>query len=760
MRGQLPIRTAKGDRLLFAPMPTREPTSSSLGGDVAGGFASAVVSIPGNVAAGVIAFAPLGPEYAGQGILAGMSSSIVAGLLCALLGGAPGMIAGPKATTSMAFAAMLATLIGSGVFDLSSEADAQLLLTFAYGGVLLSGAVQVGLGVFRVGGLVEFMPYPVVAGIRNTTAILLIVGQSWTLFGIPRQSFLELFGSLGQIQVATLVVGLVTALCASKGSRFLPKPAVPVVALLVGAATHYLLAGLIPGVALGAVLGTLPSALPTVSEALPLLEAARSARVLELLPAVVAGALAMAVLDSISAMISLVSYSSLADRRFDANKQLTGQGLGTVVNALFGGLTTSGILARAAVNHRAGGRTRLSGVVNAVGVLFLLVVLARPLALLPKAAIAGLIMVIASSLFDRWSFDQLREALRSDAHERRDNILATVQMGFVVLVGVTVNLVAAVGAGIALSVVVFVAQMSRSPVRRVRSGATVKSARNRDPDTTRLLSESGHRIAVLELEGTIFFGTAEALATHAERLADEGTDFVILDMKRVQSVDATGFKVLGQTFKRLRTRGTTLGFSYIQPEVQKIEMAEDLLNEGVPEARMWGSTDRALEYFEDGLLLKLGADDFDEDRWTLEAFGTEWGLAPEESAILARYVDERDYEGGEPLFSEGEDGRSMFLVRYGSADISIRMPGEQRRHRVGTASRGTVIGEIAMLDGGTRSASAIAAGPLTAYELRIDRFAELLEDEPVVAAKVKAGVARILAERLRRATALIIDLES
>jgi SulP family sulfate permease len=369
-------------------------------------------------------------------------------------------------------------------------------------------------------------------------------------------------------------------------------------------------------------------------------------------------------------------------------------------------------------------------------------------------------MVIASSLFDRWSFEQLKESLRRDAHERRGNVLASVQMGFVVLVGVTVSLVAAVGAGIALSVVVFVAQMTRSPIRRVRTGASVRSARNRDPEMTRILSESGHRIAVIELEGTVFFGTAEALATKAEALADEGTDFVIFDMKRVQGVDATGFKVLGQTFTRLRGRGTTLGFSYVMPDVIRDEIAEDLILSGVPEARMWQSTDRALEYFEEGLLMKLGADEFDEEGWTIAAFGADWGLDADECGALERYVVERFYDGGEMLFEEGDTDRSVMLLRHGTADMSITLPGSSRRHRVATASRGTVLGEVSFLDGRPRAAAAMATSPITAYELTYERFKSLAAEEPNIGVKILDGVARILAERLRRATDSIVDLEA
>lgn len=729
-------------------------------GDLSGGIASAVVSIPGNVAAGVIAFAPLGPEHVGQGILAGMLSSIIAGFLASLLGGAPGMIAGPKATTSMVFAAMLTSLLATGQFDLTTVEGERLLLSLAFGAVLVSGTVQMLLGAFRVGGLVKFMPYPVVAGIRNTTAILLIYSQIWPSLGVDRQGWSSLLSDLSQIQPATFVVTAFTALFVWKGGRLMKKPAVPIVALVAGSGLYYLIDAFVPGVRLGPVLGALPSVVPRPEYAVSVFSALADSMSLGVVAAVVSGALAIAVLDSISALITLVSYQSIADRRFDANNQLVGQGIGSAVSAFFGGLTTSGILARAVVNHRAGGRSRASGVVNALGVLVLMLALTAPLALLPKAAIAGLIMVIASGLFDRWSFGQVKESLRPGATDRRDNLVASVQMLFVVLVGVTWSLVAAVGAGVVLSIVVFVVQMSRSPIRRIRTGATVRSAKSRDPETTGILEEKGHRIAVLELEGTIFFGSSDALATEAEELAEQGTDFVIFDMRRVRDVDATGFKVLGQTFARLRSRGATLGFSFVVPDRLRPEIAEDLMLNGVPEARMFESTDRALEYFEDGLLMKLGADEFDEEGWTLEMFAADWNLGPDEAEVLREYVSERYFDGGDFLFCEGDTDRTLFMLRRGTADMTIPIPGEARHRRVGTVTKGTVIGEIALIDGLPRSAAVRATDPIDAYELSHDAFMRLAREHPTIAIKIQAGIGAVLGTRLRRANALIAELDS
>ncbi len=730
---------------------------SIVAGDFTGGLAAAVVSITGNVAAGVIAFAPLGSEFVTQGILAGMLSSIVAGLLAAISGSAPGMISGPKATTAMVFAALLSQLLATGRFDLAVEAEAQVLRSLAFSAVLVSGSVQVLLGAFRVGGLVKFMPYPVVAGIRNTTAILLIFGQMWPFMGAELREITSFAVVLPQMRPASLAVGMITAVVALRGGRYLPKPLVPVCALVAGTALHHLIASVLPGARLGAVLGNIEPAIPTPAYLSGIVSAVGNN--LDLVGAVIAGAFAMAVLDAVSALITLVSYQSIADRRFDANKQLVGQGLGTAVVSVFGGLTSSGILARAAVNHGAGGRTRVSGVVTAVGVFALVVLLARPLGWIPKASIAGLILVIAAGLFDRWTVGQLREGLRFEAENPRDNLAAVGLMGVVVGVGVSVNLVAAVGVGVGLSVLVFVIQMSRSPIRRVRTGATVRSARERDDHLSAVLAEHGDRIGVLELEGALFFGSSDALATRAEDLVEEGADFVLLDLRRVSGIDATGYKILGQTFSRLKSRDAMLAFSHVLPGQLNSEIAEDLVQSGIPETRMFETVDQALEFFEEKLLSRLDAEAANPLPWSIERFGEGWGLSAEECATLEPFLVALSLKEGEFVFREGDEGRSLYLLASGLADVSIPI-GDDRRRRLASFQQGTVFGEMALLDGSPRAAGISAGRSLELFELSYEAFERLTRDEPEIALKIQIALGRILGARLRGANALIWELDS
>jgi len=733
-------------------------TPSRVTGDLSGGFASAVKAVTGNVTAGMIAFAPLGLEYVETGIVAGMLSSIVGCLLASLSGSAPGMITGPKFTTSVVFAALLSQLMATGQFDARPE----LLVSLAFSAVMVSGSVQMLLGAFRVGGLVKFMPYPVVAGIRNTTALLLISSQLWALIGVEREPGAEaapFLDALSQTQPATLLVAAVTALVAWKGVPFVAKSAAPVVALLVGTGLYHLLDLLIPGVRLGAHLPRIEPFVPSPDYLVSVFSGWGSAASLEVVSMVIAGGLAMAVLDSLSALITLVTYQSIADRRFDANRQLMGQGIGTVASSVFGGLTTSGILARAVVNYESGGRTRASGVVSAVFVLLLVIALGTPLSWMPSAAIAGLIMVIATRLFDRWTVGQLKEALRPEAEDPRDNWTAVGLMTLVVAIGLAKGLVAAVGAGVALSVVIFVIQMSRSPIRRVRTGSTVRSARRRDQHLTELLAAHGDRIAVIELEGMIFFGSCDSVATEAESFAEGGVEYMLLDLKRVAGVDPSGYKALGQTWKSLNSRGCNLAFSHVVPGQVNKEIAEDLVLNGVPVDRMFESEDLALEFFEDELLTRLGADQTTAAKRTVADFGEAWGLDPDECLALEKYMETRVFEAGDFVFREGDTSRSLYLLSSGTADVTIPI-GEGRRRRLAAFQQGTFFGELALLDGEPRTAGVKATGHLELFELTYEAFDRLHTEEHVTAMKIQTAIGRVLGARLRGANQMISDLDS
>jgi len=128
--------------------------------------------------------------------------------------------------------------------------------------------------------------------------------------------------------------------------------------------------------------------------------------------------------------------------------------------------------------------------------------------------------------------------------------------------------------------------------------------------------------------------------------------------------------------------------------------------------------------------------------------------------VLQAYFVERSFDGGEYVFREGDTDRSLFLLRRGGADLTIPIPGEVRRRRLSTVSKGTIMGEVSLFDGLPRSAGAQATGPLLVYELTHHAFERISEDHPKTAIKIQAGIARSLSAQLRSANALIIELDT
>jgi SulP family sulfate permease len=745
--------------------------------DFSGGLASGALAVGSNVAVGVIAFAPLGDAYLALGVFAAMLSSFMGGLGTYGFGGAPGFIVGPKMTTAILFAGLLTKLGLPEVEGGLGIQEPELVLALGLCAVLLSGGFQFLLAVFGFGELGKFIPYPVVAGIRTATALLLIRGQIWHALGTqPRREIAEIrsFVNDPEIQVVTLLVAGSAAALMVWGNKLLPRARwlVPVTALVLGTLFYQAMTGL--GMNPLADCSSSPDeycqTLRTLSLSWspPAFESAWVALNRPVVWAIVSAAGAMALLDAL-ALLSLSAFQDIAGARFDGRGQLRGQGIGTMASALVGGLSTSGILARAIMNHSAGGRTRMSGVFHAISVLVVALLVAGLLGLVPKAAVAGLVLVLAFRLFDPWSLTQIREIRRADAHLKADNVVNLLQMLFVVIVGIVMNMVWAVGAGVVVSVFTFAVGMARDPFRGdPRLGKAARSWRRRFDRFERILDEYGRGVALIRLKGAIFFGTCDKIVEKIEEVAAELPDdverlFVVLDLDRVPNVDATGYKVLGQTYARLKRRRPPidLAFSFVTPGRRRKAVAEELVAVGIPAENMFFTSDHALETFEEEIIRTRDAYRARQVGWTVRDFGNTWGLTERESEDLGHFVVRRAFKPRELLFEEGGTDRSLFLIADGVVDVSIAIPGEQRRRRrVATFSEGTVVGEMGLLDGTPRSASVTARSDVAGFELTLDAFQRLVVDRSGIAAKIVAEMGRVARHRLRQANEVIKELES
>jgi anti-anti-sigma factor len=276
-----------------------------------------------------------------------------------------------------------------------------------------------------------------------------------------------------------------------------------------------------------------------------------------------------------------------------------------------------------------------------------------------------------------------------------------------------------------------------------------------------ILGSQGSRILVLELEGPIFFGTAENLAAFVEKALRENTMCVVLDLKRVNDIDSTGAKILLQLHDQLTKQGKFLLVSALEDHTQLARFMKDMrLTTALGRSRIFRDTDHAIEWAEDLIILnELGGSaapgEFPYSK--LEVFA---GMTAGELDVVTALLERRTYAKGETVFSEGDDSKELYVTAKGSASVRIRLPGSGRETRLISFSAGTVFGEVALLDLEARSASVHADEELVCYVLPHAAFIALTRDHPGVAIKLLINLSRELSARLRRATRTIYQLAS
>src|SRR5262249_21611329 len=279
-----------------------------------------------------------------------------------------------------------------------------------------------------------------------------------------------------------------------------------------------------------------------------------------------------------------------------------------------------------------------------------------------------------------------------------------------------------------------------------------------DRRLTEFLAEAGRRIVVFELEGPIFFGTAEKLARQIEAEVKTEATFVILDLRRVNELDSTGAAVLMQTARRLRGDGRHLLLSHLEDNAPAVSAAR---HAGLTATRdtVFADTDAALEWAEDALIAGYDVIDAGSAELPLRDIPVLTGLSDEELALIADRLQRARYKPGEIVIRQGGSDRNVYIVASGTTTVRVNAAGTERQVRLASYARGTMFGEMALLDHQPRSATVTAENDVVCYVLSEEAFAALIVEHPVIAVRLLSNVARELSARLRHATRMISELE-
>lgn len=453
----------------------------------------------------------------------GIYTAIVGGLIVTLFGGSRVQIAGPTG----AFIVILAGVTAKFGIDGLQVAT------------LMAGVILLLMGLTKMGGVIKFIPAPVIIGFTTGIGVIIFVGQWSDFLGLPKVSgehFHEKLWAqlllIPQLHLPTVAIACVSLFIVIFSPRVsaLKKIPGPLSAMVVATALQATLQ--LEGVAtIGTAFGGVPQGLPTL--ALPDLSVSQ---VLSL----IGPAFTIALLGAIESLLSAVVADNMAGTKHDSNQELVGQGLANMLTPLFGGFAATGAIARTATNIRNGATSPLAGVMHAVTLIAVLLVLAPLASSIPLAALAAILFVVAWNLSELHRFG--RVLTRAPVADR---VILIVTF----LLTVLVDLVVAVNAGVILAILHFLRRMAAAVELRRLDNSSVQ---------TELASQGLTALPadtlLYELTGPMFFAAVD----NFERVLREtatAPKVLILRLHRVPFMDITGLQCLEDAIAGLQKRG-------------------------------------------------------------------------------------------------------------------------------------------------------------------------------------------------------------
>ena len=699
-------------------------------GDVWGGLSASAVMLPQATAFGIALWAPFSQNSA-TGAMAGLISAIALCFFSGLSRGTTGMVSSPTGPTMVLVAGALASLHSRGFTGTDLFLNISVMLFF-------SGVMQILIGLSNGGRLIKFIPYPVVAGFMTGSALLMINSQVIML------DFLNLDAlGLSAILDGALWIPWLTALLTFLAMSALPK-ILPV----------------IPGTVSGLITGTLvfhllnqfnSSNYPTewVVGRLPDISSIQLINLssLDQIPwlLILPISFALAVLSSLDSLLTSVVADVATTDRHNAKRELTGQGTGQIVAALFGGIAGAGTTGASIVAIKSGGRY-WAAIFSALTFVLIIVVLGPIAALLPISVLAGIILHVAiMGMLERDILLWLK-----NPRNRMDAMTA------ILVTGVTVayDLMIAVGIGLLLATFQFVRAQIVSPVVHRRSTiAQHPSLRRRNEEHRNLLKEHANEILIYELKGNLFFGTVDKLFEEFNSDLQQPVQ-IILDMARVQQVDLTAVKMLQQMADRLHQVNGELIFTNVRKgnglnkKVAKTLRQISPHHSGNYPVRTFIDADEAIEYAENKLLESLGKDLKTSDRTTLSDSQLCHDLDRETLRMLQLNMKPVSLKSGDFLFKTNDMATELFVVIEG--EIDILLPYDKKRYkRLAKFGPGAFFGEIVFLKPGPRTADAKAITDSELLMLDESAFEKLKQQNPQAAIKLISRLGRELSDRLR-----------
>ena len=522
--------------------------------DLIAGIVVGIVALPLAIAFGIAS--GVKPEQ-------GLYTAVVAGFVISFFGGSRVQVSGPTG-------AFIVVVYG-------------IVQQYGYEGLavatFLAGLILIAMGFARMGILLRFIPYPVTVGFTSGIALIIFSSQIRDFFGLAVEKvpapfvdkwllYSESFHTLNPAAAGVGLVSLLIVFLFPKLTLRIPSSLCAIVLATLAVSLFS-----IPVETIGTRFGSVPNAIPA-----PRMIYLSWDLIVKMFPP----ALTIAFLGAIESLLSAVVADGLMGTRHRSNMELVAQGIGNVISPLFGGIPATGAIARTATNIKNGGQTPVAGLIHAVVLLLIMIFFGKWAALIPMPTLAAILIYVAYNMGDWSSF---RHTLRSP---KSDVAVLLTTFFLTVLIDLTV----AIEVGVVLAAFLFLQRMeSVAEIGNTTNTLGIDDDEEEDPNAISK-KEVPPGVEVFELYGPLFFGAVERFKTAMKRV-ERSPKVMILRMRNVPAIDASGLFALEELLLRARRDGTVLLLSGLKAQPREA-ISESGLAEKIGAQNLLPSIDEAL----------------------------------------------------------------------------------------------------------------------------------------------------------------------
>lgn len=626
-----------------------------------------------------------------------------------------------------------------------ADKAAAIILTFG-ASTALTGLCFMLLGQFRLGGLIRFIPYPVVGGVLASLGWLLVQG-GFTVLTRDTAGLASLPVLWQPPNLFFIASGIAAGLALFAAARLFRHYLTLPLAMMTGVILFYLVGWLFGTKPLalqqnGWLLGPFPEGQPWSGPPLKALHVLDWSSILTQLPTI--GTLIL--VSTISVLLYATGLELLVRRDIDLDRELRACGLSNFIAGLGGGMVGFHSMSDSMLASRMHASGRFAALCAATVLVAVLILGLDLLSYFPRPVLGGLLFYLGAGLLFEWLVSARRTLPVGDWA-----IVVTI-----LLISAWFGYLSAISVGIFAGIVLFVVNYSRLDVAKYElTGKDFRSNVDRHDSERAVLDTHGHAIKVMTLQGFLFFGTAnKILESVAAKTSDpsQKTRFVVLDFDRVSGMDSSCLLTFRKLSQMAEDRDFYLVFSGLSDDQVAMMHAEGLGSQPDGRVHFERDLDHGTEWCEEKILKTSGRatpDNPVED-------GQDGALPSDlHQAGVQFYFEDLTLDADEYLIREGDSADAMYFVREGKVSVHLEQLGENNPKRLRIYGPGTVVGEIAMYIGGVRSASVITKTPVRVWRISRDALERMREENPKAAAIFHEYLARLLSERVTTTNQLL-----